>query len=449
MTKKTWRRWGGAAVLTLGLCLMAVLGYWGWEDASSQAGEVTPPGAVALAAEQTVAFSPLLHWPENPLAVVYEMEIFTEQPTCLPLADVSPQAAFRTRAIYMNYFNPPLREIAADKLGKAPLYWRVRAIDFEGEPVGNFSRLQTLYTDASMPDMQAPVPLAHYGDGPGTTLLYPVYSWAGQFGAASYVVDIYNTNPAEHPEARPLAELTTPNFEIYDEKPRLGTYYWRVRALNAAKEPLGDWSAVSTIRTDPTDHWQVAVLGDSISHGGGHYSYNPADFAYSWLHYLDFDALNLSFSGDTAEMTAARFDEDVVPFQPHYLLVFTGTNSLRAGADPQAVIEDLREIRAKALANGIKPILLTLPPINPDAIAHVFGEETVPDWQWRFRVVNAYIRSQVHIDIAAVFRSQDGILAPGMALDGLHQDIGGKRLIGETVNKAWPRVQREADAQDR
>ena len=54
------------------------------------------------------------------------------------------------------------------------------------------------------------------------------------------------------------------------------------------------------------------MLGDSISHGGGHFSYSPAVFSFSWLHYLDFPAINLSQSGDTSGMTAERFDRDVL-----------------------------------------------------------------------------------------------------------------------------------------
>ena len=95
--------------------------------------------------------------------------------------------------------------------------------------------------------------------------------------------------------------------------------------------------------------------------------------------------------------------------------------------------------------DGIKPILMTLPPINPAAIQHVFEEETAPDWLWRFQAVNAYIRRQVHIDAALPFRTRDGSLDSHIALDGLHPDVVGKRIIGETVNSAWPRVRRLAD----
>ena len=61
--------------------------------------------------------------------------------------------------------------------------------------------------------------------------------------------------------------------------------------------------------------------------------------------------------------------------------------------------------------------------------------------------MNRYIRTQVHIDIAHLFPTKNGVLAPEMALDGLHEDIAGKRMIGEAVNRAWPRVRREADAE--
>ncbi|HBT80068.1 MAG TPA: GDSL family lipase [Selenomonas sp.] len=435
----------GVLLLAIGVAVTGTLAcaYHRGQPGGQAAMAEPAPGTVT----RPLAFSPLLHWPKNPQAVVYEMEIFRYAPAQLPTDAVSPQAVYRTRAIYQNYFNPPLQDIAPDMLGRAPLYWRVRALGFDGQPVSAFSKLQILYTSKAEPDMEAPVPLAHYGGKRGETLLYPVYSWAGQHDAADYEVCIYRDNPEEKPQAQPVERLTTENLEIYDEQPRIGTYYWRVRALDSAQQPLGFWSAVETIRTVPEDHWQVAVLGDSISHGGGHYSYNPADFEFSWLHYLDFDTLNLSCSGDTSASTLARFDRDVLPFQPRYLLVFTGTNSLRGGAEPEEVINDLQAIREKALAHGIKPILMTLPPINPAAIHHVFDEPTVDDWQERFRVVNRYIRTQVHIDIAHLFPTKNGVLAPEMALDGLHEDIAGKRMIGEAVNRAWPRVRREADAE--
>lgn len=123
----------------------------------------------------------------------------------------------------------------------------------------------------------------------------------------------------------------------------------------------------------------------------------------------------------------------------------TGSNSLRAGEDPMHVIDCLQQIQQKCYAAGIRPILLTLPAINPANINHVFNEETTDDWQERFSIVNTFIRSQVHIDTAAAFSCPDGILPTPYALDGLHPDANGKRLMGEKINSVWQNVCVKAD----
>ena len=240
--------------------------------------------------------------------------------------------------------------------------------------------------------------------------------------------------------------MTTRLSEIYDQKPRIGSgfFYWRVHSLDEAGEPASDWSPVLKFRNDPQDNWEIAVFGDSISHGGGHISYGPADHEFSWLSYLDFPAINLSMSGDTSVTMLERFEADVLPFHPRYLLILNGTNSLRAGVSAAEVIADLEELKARCLANGIRPIFLTLPPINPENIARAFDEPTVDDWQTQFSLVNAFLRTEVHIDVAAAF-STHPLLPTELALDGLHEDVIGKQLIAQTVNRAWPETKQQAD----
>ena len=104
-------------------------------------------------------------------------------------------------------------------------------------------------------------------------------------------------------------------------------------------------------------------------------------------------------------------------------------------------------VKQLALSHGIAPIFLTLPPINPANIQHVFGEPTAEDWQWRFEAVNEYIRGQAHIDVAEAFVCPDGVLPTELALDGLHPDVDGKRIIGACVNEHWAEARRDADAQ--
>ena len=436
-------------LLVLVLVVAGTLLCWPRQEASSRLLTPPPAGLSTTTAATPVSFSPILTWDSDEEAVSYEMEIFDHCPEHLSEAKESPEAIFRTRAIYQNRYNPPLQEIAGELLGSEPLYWRVRAIDFNGTPYTPFSGLAALYTSPDLPPMQAPVLTSEFGGRRGETLLYPVYAWVGQSNAASYEVVIYNENPEEHPEAEPIELLSSTMAEIYDPEPHYGDtpFYWRVHAFDAEGAPLGEWSAVRSFRTAPSDDWQVAVLGDSISHGGGHFSYSPADFHFSWLHYLDFDTINLSESGDTSGMTRARFERDVLPFHPQYLLIMTGSNSLRAGEDTDAVISDLEAMRQMCLAHGIRPILLTLPPIHPDNIQHVFAEPTADDWQDRFDTVNDYIRTQVHIDMALAIEAPDGVLPTEYALDGLHPDANGKALMGAYVNSVWAVVRAQADAE--
>ena len=144
----------------------------------------------------------------------------------------------------------------------------------------------------------------------------------------------------------------------------------------------------------------------------------------------------------------ARFERDVIPFHPRYLLIMGGSNDLRSGDfTVDTVRENMEAIKEKCRQYGIKPIFLTLPPINPQKIAHAFDEPTDPRWQEKFAVFNDYLRCQPHIDVAATFAAYaaDGKLPEWLALDGLHQDILGKELIAARVNAQWEEAKEAAD----
>ncbi len=394
----------------------------------------------------TLSLSPILTWEKNINATHYEIEFFREPPSdCYPDAP-SKDAVWRSAEIYANSYNPPLFLFAADLLGRDPLYWRVRGLNLDGTPVSLFSAPAALYTSAAVAPLVMTVPLPIASSEITAPLLYPVYHWVRPYSAYAFEVALYDEDPAKNPNALPLDTMTTRFSEIYDQNPRIGRgfFYWRVRSLDEAGKPSSDWSPVMKFRNDPEEHWEIAVFGDSISHGGGHISYGPADHEFSWLSYLDFPAINLSMSGDTSETMLDRFEADVLPFRPRYLLIMNGTNSLRAGISAAQVIADLEEIKARCLANGIRPIFLTLPPINPENIERAFDEPTAEDWQTQFALVNTFLRAEVHIDVAAVFAFSP-LLPTELGLDGLHEDVLGKQLIAQAINKDWQEVKRRAD----
>ena len=146
--------------------------------------------------------------------------------------------------------------------------------------------------------------------------------------------------------------------------------------------------------------------------------------------------INLGRSGDTSTTTLARFDRDVLPIMPKNLLIMTGSNSLRSNAySADRVISDLAQIGEKCRQNDIRPIFLTLPPINPANIMLAFQTPTDPNWYAKMKDINAFIRQQpYYIDLEPYFYdASKTILAPEWANDGLHADIKGKMLIGEII----------------
>ena len=382
---------------------------------------------------------PILTWTKVAGAVCYELEINA--------APVDPAAAatqplFVTREIFANGYHVDLSRLAGQ-----PLFWRVRGLDYAGNPISFFSKASQIIVDPSKNAPLNPLPTARYNENKRPTPLYPVYYWIPLAGAAAYEVEVTSRLP-ENPggiaaSAYRIWSRRATGYGIYDDTARShpGTYYWRVRALDAQGEPLGVYSDAVPCKVDLTAGNYAASLGDSITHGGGAVSYSPADWEYSYQTYLNFPLVNLGKSGDTAATMLERFEQDVLPFQPRYLLILGGTNSLRGGTPAAAVIADLAAIRDKCIAHGIRPIFLTLPPINPAAIAMVFQESTAAKWRAEFAQVNRFIRRQrYYIDLEPHFLDERRELPERFAVDGLHIDIKGKRLIGNVINQAWHQV---------
>ena len=379
----------------------------------------------------------LLQWPQRLDAVRSEVEILDGIPASLDPDKPSPDAIYRNGHVYGSAILLPMGELKGKKT-QPLLYYRVRAYDLDGNPVGSYSQLQPVSGSLQKVTRNAPVPRSSMDDN-GSELLYPVYAYTGNPGATQYEVEVTDHRP-ENPNGtapsryRVFAQ-TTKLPDLYDEKPRIGTYYWRVRGMDDAGNPVGEWSEAQKFTTLPKGDIKVGIYGDSISHGGGHLSYSPVDYAYSYSHYLGFQTINLSQSGDTSAMMLERFDRDEPAFGLKYLLIMGGTNSLRAGVPAEDVIQDLEAIGEKARERGITPIYLTLPPINPANIDKAFDEPTYENWRQSFAQVNDYIRSRDHIDVAAQFDEQKD-LPTELALDGIHGDWNMKQIMAQAINTA-------------
>lgn len=375
-----------------------------------------------------------LLWDNAEDAVMYELEIAT-----VPVRknEQAPQdkIVYQTTEVFTPGVELDMSLFAGQN--KNRLYYRVRPLELDKNPIGQFSPPVSLAKGSFNPPK--PTPTAYFKKQPAP--LYPVYSWIPVLGAERYEVEITSRAP-ENPNGttasayRIRSYTVGQGFDCYDTHAYTenGVYFWRVIALDGEDRPIGVYSDAIPFKVQ-TGSYKWAVFGDSITHGGGAISNPPSDERFDYSTYLPFPVKNLGKSGDTAAALAERFESEVLPFQPKYLFILGGSNSIRGGTTADDVIDSLESIKQKCAANGITPIFLTLPPINPERIQRVFNEPTAPNWQTELAKVNDYIRTQPYfVDIYPYLVDENGLLPTKYSQDGLHADIAGKKVMGRAVN---------------
>ena len=385
---------------------------------------------------------PFLVWHVVPNAVCYEVEILSGYPDTEGGTALSKyNHLFSTRQVYTNGYQADLKPWQ----NYAHLYWRARALGLHHEPIGEFSPAELIVVDKTKNVPTAPL-INDFDLMPNFVMpLYPVYDWIPLHGQKSYEVELMVTEPSAAYDREPAPDrawhspILTGNT-CYDEYPRpyAGDYYWRVRAVDDKGKTVGKYSETAkfTVKSEK-DRVFAAVLGDSITHGGGAVSYSPMSLEYGYATYFDFPAVNLGRSGDISGTTLERFRSDVLPFRPKNLFILTGTNSLRDETiSAENVINDMKSLQRNCQTYGIRPIFLTLMPINPQNIQYAFHTETDPDWRDKLKTINAFIKTTpYYIDLEPYFYDSAGnVLDYGFSVDGLHPDLRGKMLMGEIVN---------------
>lgn len=403
---------------------------------------LTPSTIYHYTEENPASLRPFLVWHSIPNAVCYELELLSGLPEQENGTTLDKKNHLdSTQMIFTNGYQVDLSAYAKRKF----IYYRVRALDIHHQPIGEFSQAEPLYIDAALPPPNRPL-LNEFDQMPDFTMpIYPVYQWIPLNGVTRYEVELLINPPAEEhgtqPDSTRVWQMTVdPGAACYDEYARryAGDYYWRVRAVDKQGNTIGTWSDTAhfVVKQQP-ERVPVAVLGDSITHGGGAVSNSPAALEYSYTTYMDFPCLNLGRSGDTSHTTLERFDQDVLPFSPLNLLILTGTNSLRSAAiSSEDVIRDLSALQQKCRKNNIRPIFMTLMPISPKNIAFAFQSATDPRWAQKMQRINAWIRDQdYYIDLEPYFYdTAHRELATELSVDGLHPDVRGKMLMGEIIN---------------
>lgn len=262
--------------------------------------------------------------------------------------------------------------------------------------------------------------------------LYPTYSWEPLPMTQFYEVQVVKVDSPRDKIVRELFNTEALN-RVTDTTPftEPGEYYWQVRVVDKYHHPLSDWSEKKSFTV--TAPVKIAVLGDSISHGGANYI--PAgQLSCQWETYCAVPVKNLAHSGDTTKDMLNRFDSDVLPFKPQILIIMAGVNDIRLGADSRAVIKNLETLRDKCLANNIKPVFATITSMNPEIMRRRGIPLTDGDWREAREQVNFWImKTPYHIDAAQGLTDEFGYLKAELTPDGLHPALRGKMIMGQTI----------------
>ncbi|MBR3698660.1 MAG: family 20 glycosylhydrolase [Bacteroidales bacterium] len=127
---------------------------------------------------------------------------------------------------------------------------------------------------------------------------------------------------------------------------------------------------------------EVVFMGNSITENWAYY--HPEFFA-------EHNYLGRGISGQTSAHMLVRFQSDVIDLHPRVVVIMAGTNDVAHNdfwADPEQVVHNVISMCTLAKANGIVPILSSIPPCNSFA--------------WRKEIQNA---GQTIADINAALKA--------------------------------------------
>ncbi len=83
--------------------------------------------------------------------------------------------------------------------------------------------------------------------------------------------------------------------------------------------------------------------------------------------------INKGVPSDTTAGMLARFDTDVIANHPQFVVICAGTAALSHGEGTKQIESNIAKMCDLAVANGIKPVLCTIPPRSDKTIYFVYN----------------------------------------------------------------------------
>lgn len=188
----------------------------------------------------------------------------------------------------------------------------------------------------------------------------------------------------------------------------------------------------------------ILALGDSITAGAPAFR-SPAEvppdgrgnpesqYAY-WLHqkYPAWTMMNRGISGQTSADILNRLDRELNQTQPQVVILMAGVNDIYRGYSQEILRENLQSLYEKIQARHIPLMVLTILPYRG----------LTPRKFEKLNEINAWIQAYAlkhGLGFCDTFKAMHSKINPSSlstTLDGLHPDLQGYRVMGETIATA-------------
>ena len=170
---------------------------------------------------------------------------------------------------------------------------------------------------------------------------------------------------------------------------------------------------------------RVVFMGDSITSGW------HLDQSFPGKPYI-----NRGISGQTTPQMLLRFRQDVIELHPRVVVILGGTNDVAQNTgpiSPEQIEGDIVSMAELARANGIVPVICSIPPAAAFWWHH--GMEPAPiiaainEWLKNYAAQHHY----VYVDYYDAMKDAQGGLPPNLSRDGVHPGPAGHAVMGPLV----------------
>ena len=183
-------------------------------------------------------------------------------------------------------------------------------------------------------------------------------------------------------------------------------------------------NTVGVVTAAPTTPQTIVCIGDSIT--------EPWPAILQQRLGPGWTVIGKGVGGDPTVGMLSRFNADVIANHPQYVVICAGTAAMGCGEGPQQIGANIAKMCDIAAANGIKPVLCTIPPREDNNGVYVPSVNDVNAWVKIYAAAKGYSV----IDFYALLNDPahpGHYLTQYSAGDGVHPNAQGYQAMGNYV----------------